>query len=176
MRDKDTPNIQPIILSLGVIRMPKSKVYNLSDEEFKEMIKRNHSWCACAKEVGLSPNGSNSRIQLQKRVTELNLSTAHFDQTQDAHKASTKYTLEEIMVEDSTYQNITKLKERIIDADIIPYKCAICGNTGEWLGKRLGLQLDHINGKHFDHRKENLRFLCPNCHSQTETFSGKNKR
>jgi len=154
----------------------KSKVYNLSDEEFSALIARNHSWCACAKEIGLSPNGSNSKIQLKKRVEELGLDISHFDQTQDARKASIKYTLEEIMVENSTYQNITKLKERIIRDHIIPYQCAICGNTGEWLGQRLGLQLDHINGKHFDHRKENLRFLCPNCHSQTETFSGKNKK
>ena len=79
------------------------------------------------------------------------------------------------MVENSTYQNTTKLKERIIREGIIPYECALCGNKGEWNGKKLVLQLDHINGKHFDHRKENLRFLCPNCHSQTETFSGKNK-
>ena len=155
--------------------MSKSKVYNLSNEEFQQIIARNHSWCACAREVGLSPNGSNSKIQLKKRVEELGLDISHFDQTQDARQASTKYTLEEIMVENSTYQNITKLKERIIKADLLPYKCAICGNTGEWNGQKLVLQLDHINGNHFDHRKENLRFLCPNCHSQTETFSGKNK-
>lgn len=80
------------------------------------------------------------------------------------------------MVEDSSYQNTTKLKERIIAANIIPYECAICGNKGEWQGQKLVLQLDHINGKHFDHRKENLRFLCPNCHSQTHTFSGRNKK
>lgn len=156
--------------------MPKSKVYNLSDDEFRDLIARNHSWCACAREIGLSPNGSNSKLQLKKRIEELGLDISHFDQTQDARKASTKYSLEEIMVENSTYQNITKLKERIIREGIIPYKCAICGNTGEWLGNKLILQLDHINGKHFDHRKENLRFLCPNCHSQTETFSGKNKK
>lgn len=158
--------------------MPKSKVYNLSDEEFKELIANNNSWCACARAIGLSPYGSNSRIQLHKRVNELNCNTSHFSQTAAAQEVSNKnrtYNLEEIMVEDSTYQNITKLKERIIRENIIPYQCAICGNTGEWLGKRLGLQLDHINGKHFDHRKENLRFLCPNCHSQTDTFSGKNK-
>lgn len=155
--------------------MSKSKVYNLSNEEFQQIIARNHSWCACAREVGLSPNGSNSKIQLKKRVEELGLDISHFDQTQDARQASTKYTLEEIMVENSTYQNITKLKERIIKADLLLYKCAICGNTGEWNGQKLVLQLDYINGNHFDHRKENLRFLCPNCHSQTETFSGKNK-
>lgn len=50
-----------------------------------------------------------------------------------------------------------------------------CGLT-EWRGKPISLQLDHINGDNFDHRIENLRLLCPNCHSQTETFAGKNKR
>ena len=154
----------------------KSKVYNYTDDEFKEIIARNHSWCACAKEIGLSPNGSNSRFQLKKRIEELGLDISHFDSTRDAREASIKYSLEEIMVEDSSYQNTTKLKERIIAANIIPYECAICGNKGEWQGQKLVLQLDHINGKHFDHRKENLRFLCPNCHSQTHTFSGRNKK
>ena len=153
----------------------KSKVYNLSDEEFKELIATHHSWCDCARAIGLSPNGANSKIQLKKRVEELNCDISHFSNTYAANKASTKYSLEEIMVENSTYTNTTRLKERIIHANIIPYECAICGNKGEWLEKKLILQLDHINGQHYDHRKENLRFLCPNCHSQTETFSGKNK-
>ena len=155
--------------------MSISKVYQLSDEDFIQLIRKNHSWCGCARAIGLSPYGSNAKNQLKKRVEELQLDISHFNQTQDARKASTKYSLEEIMVENSAYQNITKLKERILQENIIPYKCAICGNTGEWFGQKLNLQLDHINGKHFDHRKENLRFLCPNCHSQTETFSGKNK-
>lgn len=53
------------------------------------------------------------------------------------------------------------------------YRCSICGNTGEWNSKKLVLQLDHINGIHNDNRIENLRLLCPNCHSQTDTFCGK---
>lgn len=57
----------------------------------------------------------------------------------------------------------------------LEYKCAFCGNTGEWLGQKLTLQLDHINGKNNDYRIENLRFLCPNCHSITPTYAGKNK-
>lgn len=51
-----------------------------------------------------------------------------------------------------------------------PYECE-CGNTGEWLGKPLCLEIDHVNGNHRDNRLENLRFLCPNCHSQAETSS-----
>lgn len=51
------------------------------------------------------------------------------------------------------------------------YKCEIC-NISEWQNKPLVLQVDHINGIHNDNRVENLRFICPNCHSQTETFCG----
>lgn len=50
------------------------------------------------------------------------------------------------------------------------YKCDICGNTGLWLGKKITLHLDHINGISNDHRMINLRFLCPNCHQQTSTW------
>lgn len=151
-----------------------SKVYQITEEEFRKIIAENNSWCSCAKAIGLSPNGSNSKIQIQKRAKELNCDTSHFTNTRNGNSYA-KYTLEEIMIENSPYQNTTRLKERIIQANIIPYECAICGNKGEWNGAKLVLQLDHINGKHYDHRKENLRFLCPNCHSQTETYSGKNK-
>ena len=46
--------------------------------------------------------------------------------------------------------------------------------NGKWMNQQLTLQLDHINGISDDNRKENLRFLCPNCHSQTKTFGGNN--
>ena len=54
------------------------------------------------------------------------------------------------------------------------YKCAICGNNGIWNNQKLVLQLDHKNGDNTDNRLSNLRLLCPNCHSQTDTFSGRN--
>ena len=52
--------------------------------------------------------------------------------------------------------------------------CQTCG-VSEWMGASLVLQLDHINGINNDNRRENLRWLCPNCHSQTSTFCGRNK-
>lgn len=57
-----------------------------------------------------------------------------------------------------------------------PYQCAICGLGPEWHGKVLNLQIDHINGIRTDNRRCNLRFICPNCHSQTENFGSKNRR
>lgn len=80
------------------------------------------------------------------------------------------------MVKNSSYTNISKLKDRILKAGLLKYECECCGNKGKWNDKSLVLQLDHIDGDHFNHSIENLRFLCPNCHSQTDTYSGKNAK
>lgn len=50
------------------------------------------------------------------------------------------------------------------------YVCELCQNDGRWRSDKLVLELDHVNGDPTDHRPENLRFLCPNCHSQTTTY------
>lgn len=54
--------------------------------------------------------------------------------------------------------------------------CSVCGQLPEWNGKPLVLQLDHINGIFDDNRLENLRIICGHCHSQTDTFAGRNKK
>ncbi|MDB4964229.1 MAG: hypothetical protein JWP01_4228 [Myxococcales bacterium] len=54
------------------------------------------------------------------------------------------------------------------------YRCAWC-SLERWKGKPLVLHLDHINGIHNDNRFVNLRFLCPNCHSQTETYCNRRR-
>ena len=68
------------------------------------------------------------------------------------------------------------VKRFIIQNALLPYTCALCPQGPTWQGKPLVLVLDHINGVNNDHRLENLRFLCPNCNSQTETFAGRNCR
>lgn len=65
------------------------------------------------------------------------------------------------------------LKNKLIKAGRA-YKCESCENAGEWQGKPLALQVDHIDGINSNNMLENLRFLCPNCHSQTSTFAGRN--
>lgn len=81
---------------------------------------------------------------------------------------------EAIFVKDSPHARIVA-KRRVIRKNLIPYICAGCGNTGKWNNKPLSLHLEHKNGDPNDHRLENLEFDCPNCHSQTETYAGKNK-
>lgn len=151
----------------------KSKVYQVSDIEFQNIVQNSYSYSDCLRALGLGTNGGSSLDVLKKRIQELNCSTEHFNKI--ASQAYTKYSLDDILVQNSTYANISSLKRRLVNENVLEYKCAICG-ISEWLGKPLSLQLDHINGINNDHRKENLRFLCPNCHSQTETYAGKNKK
>ncbi|HET7814531.1 MAG TPA: HNH endonuclease signature motif containing protein [Candidatus Baltobacteraceae bacterium] len=67
------------------------------------------------------------------------------------------------------------VKMRLLRAGLLKNECQRCGLT-HWNGRPLSLHLDHINGSKGDHRLENLRMLCPNCHSQTETYGGKNMK
>lgn len=73
--------------------------------------------------------------------------------------------------------NITshKLKLKLLKEGIKEYKCEICEIT-EWNGQSAPLELDHIDGNHFNNKLDNLRILCPNCHSLTATNSGKKNK
>lgn len=78
----------------------------------------------------------------------------------------------ELLKENRPYSS-SKLKNRLVSEGLKEDVCEICGQKPEWNGMPLKLQLDHINGDHNDNRLENLRIICPNCHTQTETFGNK---
>ena len=80
------------------------------------------------------------------------------------------HTIEKILLVGRSRRNI---KVRLLSAGLLENRCQDCG-LSEWLGKPLTVQIDHINGIRNDHRLENLRMLCPNCHSQTETYGRRN--
>lgn len=147
--------------------MSYSKILkSISKEDLGKAVKKSKSYSATLKAIGIdSRNGRYLNI-LKDKVEQFDIDTSHFGRLPI-------YDLKEVLIENSTYNNQT-LKKRLIDEGILSYICIKCGNTGWWNNKPLVLQLDHINGKNNDNRLENLRFLCPNCHSQTETFGGRN--
>lgn len=65
------------------------------------------------------------------------------------------------------------LKQRLLNEGLKETRCERCG-ISEWMGKMLSMQLHHVNGDRLDNRLENLAFLCANCHSQTDTYGGRN--
>lgn len=87
-----------------------------------------------------------------------------------------KIPLEEILISGSTYNCNRNIKSRLLKDGLLENKCYECGLFPIWNGKYLSLQLEHKNGIFNDNRLENLELLCPNCHSQTPTFAGRNSR
>ena len=86
-----------------------------------------------------------------------------------------KIPLSEILEGKHPQYQTFKLKNRLFEEGLKENKCEQCG-ISEWRGFTLMCELDHINGESTDHRFSNLKILCPNCHSQTDTFRAKNKR
>ena len=80
-----------------------------------------------------------------------------------------------IFAENSTYSRHC-LKDRILQRNLIKYRCECCKIGPEWMGKPMPLILDHINGVNNDNRLENLRFVCSNCDTQLETYKSKNRK
>lgn len=80
--------------------------------------------------------------------------------------------IEELLVADRP-RSRGHIRSRILRAGLKEERCERCGRD-EWLGEPLRLTLHHVNGDPYDNRLENLEFLCPNCHSQTSNFSGRN--
>lgn len=76
---------------------------------------------------------------------------------------------------DSDFEILSKDRKRkrvIIEQE---FKCFECG-LNQWRGKKLPLEIEHINGCHEDNKRENLKAICPNCHSITLTWRGRNKK
>lgn len=148
--------------------MGKSYLANVTDDEFTLIVNNSSS----IKEIMRALGYKNTPYQyagkaIKARMDKLNL-------TLDKTNA---YDFLRVPDEEMYCKGSLRggLRKRVLKDNFMPYACDICSNTGEWEGKPLTLQLDHIDGDATNNEKSNLRWLCPNCHTQTETYGSKNK-
>ena len=141
-----------------------------TNEEFINAVRSNTTTKQVLISLGLLVNGGNYRI-FNHLVSELNVDVDHLKQPKASNK---KIEMSKILVKNSNYSR-QKLKARLLKEDYLKNKCYICNQEPIWKEKKLVFILDHINGDPQDNRLENLRLVCPNCGSQLDTFSGRNK-
>lgn len=154
----------------------RSPIWTCSKKQFKDIIKKSNSVSEALSFFGLKNIGGNYNT-FWSRFTHEGLDIKSFKEKVFFIKSikKSKIIKEQILIKNSPFSNHT-VKKFIKRNNIIKYECnnIDCEVKGfTWAGKQLVLQLDHINGNRTDNRIENLRFLCPNCHSQTENFAGK---
>lgn len=144
-------------------------------EEYEIAIKNAKSIAQALRNLGIKDRGGNYRI-IKNAIDKYQIDTSHFmGQGWNVNlifNPKPKIKTEDLLVENSNY-NSYKLKKRLLSEGYKEKKCECCGLT-EWNNKPISLQIHHINGKHNDNRIENLQILCPNCHSQTDSYAGKN--
>lgn len=138
---------------------------NFKKEEIIEIFEKSTSYAQVIEFLGGNRRNSYDLVILKDYIEKNNIDISHF--------YSKKNRILEIFKEDSQVSQhiLRKYYER---GNYSEYKCTLCGLT-DWNGQYLSLTLDHINGKKNDNKIENLRWICPNCDSQLDTYCSKNK-
>jgi hypothetical protein len=156
---------------------PRAKA---TDEELAAVVAASTSVTEALKKLGSRLDGHFAR-ELLARTKRIGIDTSHFVVVPGRPPRSTGKTLRrpasEVLVRLAPGSHRTagrRLTFALIETGV-EYRCAIkrCSVSGEWLGEKMVLQVDHIDGDGYNNLKENLRFLCPNCHSQTSNFAGR---
>jgi hypothetical protein len=162
--------------------MPKGKT-KYTKELLEEVVVKSRSYREVHERLGIKYHNGKSRY-IRDKIKQYNISISHFikspsrDKTAENCKSVKKVTQcirwpdEVVFCKNSVLTRGPEIRRRLLKKGW-EFKCNECGLEDEWNGKPITLQLDHINGDSCDNRYENLRFLCPNCHSQTETFGNK---
>ncbi|MEU8436941.1 HNH endonuclease [Streptomyces sp. NPDC029216] len=148
-------------------------------EEITRAVAESRSMAAVMRALGQHELSGSGRARARRSIEEYGLSTAHF--TGQGHTAGrpapNRRSADAVLrrSDAGSAREKTAVLRRALDDLGIPHVCDACGIGDTWQGKRLVLEIDHINGDRLDNRRENLRYLCPSCHSQTGTFAKRSR-
>ncbi|WNO74362.1 HNH endonuclease signature motif containing protein [Streptomyces sp. AM8-1-1] len=152
------------------------------DEALRAAVPKATGYAEVMRLLGLTVNATNHR-RLRRTVARLGLDTSHFARRPwaSARPAAPRRVAPDVLrVAAAGSARVTRDRlHRALQEIGVPYRCVSCGNRGEWLGRPVTLQIDHISGDWLDNRAANLRYLCPNCHALTDTWCrgrGRNRR
>lgn len=142
--------------------------HKYTEEQFIEAIRSSLSIAEALRKLKIAPHGGNYATARQK-IKALGLDTTHMTGMLwgKGRKLPAKRPID-VYLRNKANIKSDKLRQRLLREGIFEKKCSSC-NLSEWLSKPIPLELDHIDGNHFNNALENLRILCPNCHSLTPT-------
>lgn len=145
-------------------------------QRLEEATSKSSSVAGVMRYLGIPLSGG-SHAHISRRLKAYGIDTSHFTgQTWAKGKHFPRRRPEDILVTRLDGRRTRPhLLRRALKEIGVAYICAACRVGETWMSKSLILEVDHINGNPHDNRPEHLRFLCPNCHSQTATYSGRNK-
>jgi predicted RNA-binding Zn-ribbon protein involved in translation (DUF1610 family) len=133
------------------------------------------SVAAVCRALGLKPSTKN-HPRISKLLSFFEIDTSHFLGTRHAKISIKDWRGILVVREPLTRPSGGQILTKALIAIGVPHICSVCAMGSLWQGKPLTLEVDHINGKPWDNRPENLRFICPNCHSQTSNDGKKNSK
>jgi hypothetical protein len=151
------------------------KLYKYSEDQLKEAVKQSTSKRQVLLKLKVSPFGGNYDV-LNKAIQFFSLDISHFyGQAWNKGKKLPPRTPLEAYLKNKVPIQSFKLKNRLLRSGFFMHRCAHCKKK-TWLGRPIPLELDHINGNNKDNRVQNLRLLCPNCHTFTPTFRNRKRK